>query len=94
MISERIPPLPKYTRERLIDRYCPAQLAATTKANPADQDCMVRVYFGRKRYGQRTSRFQAFTSRNYPLHVDQMEELALDTSKFAEYLADALATMH
>ncbi|KAF2235951.1 hypothetical protein EV356DRAFT_444216 [Viridothelium virens] len=94
LISTRIPPLPAPVRERIIDRYCPPALSAKIKANLSDEDCLVRPYLGRRRIGQRTSRFQVFTLRNFPLHVDQMEELGMDTFRYTAALADALAMMH
>ena len=94
IISTRIPPLPAPVRERIIDRYCPPELSAKIKGNLGDEDCLVRPYLGRRRVGQRTSRFRAFTLRNFPLHVDQMEELRMDTFQYAALLADALALMH
>ncbi|KAL9086079.1 MAG: hypothetical protein Q9165_007291 [Trypethelium subeluteriae] len=94
LISTRIPPLPAPARERIIDRFCPSELSAKIKANLGDKDCLVRPYLGRRRVGQRTSRFQAFTLRNFPLHVDQMEELEMDTFQYSAALADALAMMH
>ncbi|KAF2676457.1 hypothetical protein K458DRAFT_396892 [Lentithecium fluviatile CBS 122367] len=39
-------------------------------------------------------RFQRFSLRNYPLHVDQMEGLQLDTLEYIRAMADALALMH
>ncbi|KAI9712285.1 MAG: hypothetical protein M1820_001498 [Bogoriella megaspora] len=94
LISTRIPPFPALVRERIIDRYCPPELVRGIKENLGDQDCLVRPYLGRRRVGQRTSRFRAFTLRNFPLHIDQMEELGIDTFQYAAALADALAMMH
>ncbi|KAF2092891.1 hypothetical protein NA57DRAFT_49382 [Rhizodiscina lignyota] len=94
LVSTRVPPLPKPVRERLVDRYCPPQLAPLIKTNRGDEDCVVRPYLGRRRIGQRVSRFQSFTLRNFPLHVDQMEDLGLNIFIYAAKLADALAIMH
>ena len=94
LISTRIPPLSALVRERIIDRYCPPELSAKIKANLGDEDCLVRPYLGRRRVGQRTSRFRAFTLRNFPLHIDQMEELGMDTVQYTAALADALAVMY
>lgn len=38
LCAERIPPLPREVRDRLIDRYCPPASVATIKANDADRD--------------------------------------------------------
>ena len=93
--SERIPPLPQVVRERLIAKYCPAPLVAEIKTSDANQDCIVRPYLGRHRHGgEKASRFKAFSLRNFPLHVDQMEQLDLDVGTYAEIMAEALAMMH
>ena len=96
IMSEQIPSVPQVVREQLIDRYCPADLAAEIKSSEANQDCLVRPYLGRRRYHTRPSRFKAFSLRNYPLHLDQMEEIGLDTDLvlYAEIMAEALAMMH
>ena len=45
----------------------------------------------------RRMRFQAFSLRNYPLHLDQMEELAIPfdhLESYARAMAETLAVMH
>lgn len=79
--SQRILPLPKPIRESLVDTYCPKKIAAQVKADPANKDCLVRVYLGKRRQRINTSFFQL---RNFPLHLDQMEELELDIHRFAK----------
>ncbi|KAL1970214.1 hypothetical protein VTN77DRAFT_5374 [Rasamsonia byssochlamydoides] len=73
--SQRIPPVPQQVRELLIDRYCPAALVAEIKASDVNKDCLIRPYLGRRRFNnpERQSRFQAFSLRNFPLHLDQDE---------------------
>jgi hypothetical protein len=90
MVTERIPPFLDGVRERLIDTYCPEKLRPSIKMSEPDRDCMIRPYLGRRRR-LATSRFQAFSLRNYPLHVDQMEEMALDTIMYARIMAETLA---
>lgn len=74
------------------------QVAQFVKTNPGDDDCLVRPYLGRRfRYGQQgpsTSKFQRFSLRNAPLHIDQMRSLGLDAKAYAETMAEALAIMH
>jgi hypothetical protein len=94
LISDRIPPFSQETRETLIDRYCPAQTRQSAKLHEANSDCLVRAYLGRRRRIERQSRFHAFSLRNYPLHVDQMEDLGLDRDSYAKVMADTLAIMH
>lgn len=93
--SERIPPLPQPIRERLIVEYCPKALMDEIKASNSNKSCLVRPYLGRRRHGaQRPRRFEAFSLRNFPLHLDQMEHLGLDIVSYAETMAEALAMMH
>ncbi|KAF2644984.1 hypothetical protein P280DRAFT_514443 [Massarina eburnea CBS 473.64] len=90
---ERIPAMPKAVRQKLIDMYCPEELQDLVATNRDDEDCLVRPYVGRRR-ASRQVRLQRFSLRNYPLHVNQMEELGLDTHALARILADALAHCH
>ncbi|KAK2754774.1 hypothetical protein FQN54_006667 [Arachnomyces sp. PD_36] len=96
--SERIPPFPRDVREFLIDKYCPASLIAEIKSSDANQDCLIRPYLGRRRLKNegrnRPSRLTAFSLRNFPLHVDQMEELGIETDVYAKIMAETLAIMH
>ncbi|WEW59682.1 hypothetical protein PRK78_005161 [Emydomyces testavorans] len=101
ILSERIPAVSQKARELLIDRYCPSSFAAEIKTSEANEDCLIRPYLGRRRYNAaahtRPSRFKAFSLRNYPLHLDQMEELGLDAADLVHYvevMAEALAMMH
>lgn len=46
---------------------------------------------------ERGSKFQAFSLRNYPLHLDQMEELGIPVDQLETYartMAETLALMH
>ncbi|KAF2805633.1 uncharacterized protein BDZ99DRAFT_540202 [Mytilinidion resinicola] len=96
LISERIPRLPRSGRDYLVDMFCPLSRKEFTKSNRADDDCLVRAYLGRRRHrtGPTKSALQLFSLRNYPLHIDQMEQLQLDTLAYATTMADALAVMH
>ncbi|PGH05119.1 hypothetical protein AJ79_06867 [Helicocarpus griseus UAMH5409] len=98
LVSERIPPMPFEIRETLIDRYCPETLWQEIKASDVNRDCIVRAYLGRRRVGTgRPPRLKAFSLRNYPLHVDQMEEMGIgfeDLVVYAHIMAEALAMMH
>ncbi len=103
LISERILPLAKPIRESLIDQYCPEHRVTQAKEDPANADCLVRLYLGKRR-NPRQSRSGSgdvhahiqtfFTLRNFPLHLDQAEDLDLDIFIMASDMADALATLH
>ncbi|KAF9699141.1 hypothetical protein EKO04_002854 [Ascochyta lentis] len=100
LISERIPKVPRQVSDKLVDLFCPDNkpLADFVKDNPDDSSCLLRPYLGRRRRHQQggatASRFQRFSLRNVPLHVDQMEELGLDIKLYATAMAGALALMH
>ncbi|KAJ4523358.1 hypothetical protein HRR83_000006 [Exophiala dermatitidis] len=95
LCSERIPPLPQEVRHRLIDRYCPPASVSTIKANDADRDCLVRPYLGRRKIQNEARRGRNFFSlRNYPLHLNQAEDLGLPILEYARAMADTLAMMH
>ncbi|CAF9939039.1 MAG: hypothetical protein HETSPECPRED_001460 [Heterodermia speciosa] len=100
LITERIPPFPQEVRERIIDEYCPNELKASIKSSEPDRDCLVRPYLGRRRLPPRTSetsgktRFQPFSLRNYPLHIDRIEDLGLDSTLYAKIMAHTLANIY
>ncbi|KAF1837750.1 hypothetical protein BDW02DRAFT_608536 [Decorospora gaudefroyi] len=93
LAAERIPAVGKPIREALIDMYCPAPQRDFFKADVSNQDCLIRLYLGKRREASR-SRFRGFQLRNYTLCVDQMEKLELDASAFAAGIAEALAIVH
>jgi hypothetical protein len=98
LVSERIPKVPRSVSDKIVDLFLPGNppIAAFVKNNKDDDACLIRPYLGRRR-GSRstnTSRFQRFSLRNVPLHVNQMEELGLDVVAYARTMADALAMMH
>ncbi|KAJ5924293.1 hypothetical protein N7466_008480 [Penicillium verhagenii] len=97
--AQRIPPFPQAARENLISRYCPSNIQSTIINSEPDKDCVVRLYLGRRRRqrSQTSSRFTAFSLRNFPLHLDQVESLGTSQSeihKYAEIMAETLAVMH
>ncbi|KAL5332488.1 zinc finger protein-domain-containing protein [Aspergillus crustosus] len=97
--AQRIPPINEETRRFITERYCPQQLIAEILVSDANHDCLIRPYLGRRRVQapQSHSRFKAFSLRNYPLHVDQMEEIGIpegDMIRYARTMAEALAMMH
>ncbi|KAJ9202460.1 hypothetical protein DTO164E3_1049 [Paecilomyces variotii] len=111
--AQRIPPISQPVREFLIDTYCPPSITEEIKASDTNRDCLIRPYLGRRRVlptessqdgdnggpsSRRPPRQRAFFSlRNFPLHIDQMEQLGISYSDLEVYtrgMADALATMH
>jgi hypothetical protein len=100
LISERIPKVSGSISDRIVDLFCSgnAPLSDFVRGNPDDAACLIRPYLGRRRRGGQNgmskSRFQRFSLRNVPLHIDQMETLSLDAKAYAETMAEALALMH
>lgn len=99
LINERIMPMPHQVRELLTQRYWSGGNGAEMAAAKANESCLIRAYLGRRTLlngqgRQRPNGLQFFSLRNFPLHVDQMEELALPMSSYATAMADALAFMH
>mgnify|MGYP002718709102 FL=1 len=99
IISQRIPPFPETTRQLLISNYCPTKMTPQILKSEPDKDCLVRPYLGRRRTQRphSTSRFTAFSLRNFPLHLDQMQSLGVTTSEINQYarmMAETLAMMH
>ncbi|CAG8888082.1 unnamed protein product [Penicillium egyptiacum] len=79
--AQRIPPLGESTRHLLIQTFCPDEIRQKIINSEPDRDCLIRPYLGRRRTHTRDSktfsRFKAFSLRNYPLHEDQLDELAI-----------------
>lgn len=94
LITQRIPPFPESARHALINKYCPPSLADNIKSDVKNFDCLVRPYLGRRKLGQRQSRLRVFSLRNYPLHVDQMEDLGLAVLNYSAAIATVLAFMY
>jgi len=89
-MQEKIPAVGLPIREMLIDRYCREALKDATRKSKKNEDCLIRVYTGKRRLeGRPPGMF--FNLRNYGLCVDQMEELGLDPVAIANALAEALA---
>jgi hypothetical protein len=90
-VMERIPAMPLSVRQTLINEFWPEHLRDTVSNDRKNDDCLVRIYLGRRRL-QRPASVQRFASlRNFPLHVDQMEALGIHTDGMAHVLADTLA---
>ncbi|KAI9373469.1 zinc finger protein-domain-containing protein [Aspergillus egyptiacus] len=97
--AQRIPTVSEATRRLLVERYCPTQLVSEILDSDTNRDCLIRPYLGRRRTqtAGSHSRFKPFSLRNYPLHIDQMEEMGIsedDLLGYARIMAEALAVMH
>ena len=94
--SERIPPIHMVARHALINEYCPEGLSVNAMLQDSNKDCLIRLYLGRRRHStiRVKEKVEYFSLRNFKLCLDQMEDLALDSSYYALQMADVLAIMH
>ncbi|UKZ52201.1 hypothetical protein TrVGV298_005976 [Trichoderma virens] len=93
LVTERIFPLPKNTRNLLIHKYCEPRIKEAALRDAANKDCLVRVYLGSM---QGRSGGQFFSLRNFKMHLNQMVELQLllDVKAMAGRMGIAMAIMH
>ena len=88
----RILPLPKRTREALIENFFAdgEGIQAEAKQAPENKDCLVRIYLGENE----KEKVCYDSLRNFPLHLNVMEDLDLEPSTLASQMAIALAIIH
>ncbi|EFZ03555.2 zinc finger domain protein [Metarhizium robertsii] len=101
MIAERITAVSRQAQMLLVKKYnwTPTRhrLMQTLESNAYYTHCLVHLYLGRRRpcsLGVPATRPEVFTLCNFPLHVDQMEELQLPCPKYAKAMAESLAMLH
>ncbi|KAI1122160.1 zinc finger protein-domain-containing protein [Nemania abortiva] len=94
LLTERILPLPKTTSHFLTEKYCPRRLISSIATDSSNHVCLVRPYLGGRRGSYRDSTSHGFSLCDFPLYLDQMEELGLEIHIYASRMAKALAFMH
>ncbi|TWU78657.1 hypothetical protein ED733_005601 [Metarhizium rileyi] len=101
LVTEHILPLSQPTRLALIEKYCPEHIRQSALDSPGNQDCLVRVYLGsmkgrldRSEPGAGGRPLRWFTLRNFPLHLNQIENLGLDVVTLARRMGTAMAILH
>lgn len=92
--SDRIPPFPEAARDQIFKKYCPESGRVNIRKPELDHDCLIRPYLGQRRPLDGRPRPERPTLRNYPLYIDQMEELNLDTICYAKIMAETLAELY
>ncbi|KAJ5945299.1 hypothetical protein N7516_005467 [Penicillium verrucosum] len=90
---QRILPLPKPCREALIRLYFPKTMHESALKDPDNKACLIRPYLGQRR-GERELSNPALSLQNFPLYLDQIEELELEAIQLSEEMAIGLATIH
>ncbi|KAI8275190.1 hypothetical protein K4K59_010343 [Colletotrichum sp. SAR11_240] len=93
LLSQRIPPLPKSHRDKLIDTFCPAHKRRDAAADPKNEDALARVYLGRRRVPGAPLP-PNFSLRNYNLTLDQLLQLDAPVEDYARQMGEALCVMH
>ncbi|KAJ5192549.1 Protein of unknown function DUF3669 zinc finger protein [Penicillium cf. viridicatum] len=97
IISSRVFPIPFPIREAIVDVLCPRIIQrqkAEFLAKPENQNCLIRTYLGRRLTSKGKTSLESFKLQNFPLHVNEMEDLQLVTSSFAQVMAQTLAILH
>ncbi|KAK2009169.1 hypothetical protein LZ32DRAFT_608701 [Colletotrichum eremochloae] len=97
LVSERVLPAPLLVREALVDALLPAVIRHRKQdflARPENKNCLIRMYLGRRHTTKTQDKIQNLKLQNFPLHVNEMEQLGLDTAHFATLMANTLAIMH
>lgn len=92
---DRILPIPRPVREALIKLYFDEAAEIQEEAiNDVDNsDCLIRVYLGENEtQAQSIGCYDSL--RNFPLRLNMMKDLELDTVAFASEMAISLATIH
>ncbi|CAI6097593.1 unnamed protein product [Clonostachys chloroleuca] len=93
---ERIMPLPKLIRDNLIKLYFKPENRRKALADKANNNCLCRPYLGRRSSEiapeKRENELQ--TLRNFPLYLDQLEELEMEPLTIAQDMAMGLAAGH
>ncbi|KAK3939264.1 zinc finger protein-domain-containing protein [Diplogelasinospora grovesii] len=101
LVNEKIPSMPGRVCTLLARIYHPEAISSPAVATAINDHCLVRPYLGRRRHRPhataaraRPNRLLVFSLRNFPLHIDQIEQLNLPAGDYAVAMADALAFLH
>jgi hypothetical protein len=97
MISSRVFPVPLPVRKAIVDVLCPPSIQKQKSeflAKPENKNCLIRIYLGRRMRNKTRRNVKNFNLCNFPLYVNEMEDLQLDTCAFAHVMARTLAILH
>lgn len=92
VLMQRILPLPKVVRRALITKFITADVsqASALLADQKNKHCLARVYLGKKNGPLNPDS----PLRNFPLYLDSMKQIGIDTIRLASALGTAYATLH
>jgi hypothetical protein len=93
---ERIMPLPKLIRDSLIKLYFKPENRRKALADKANNNCLCRPYLGRRssEIAPEKREKELQTLQNFPLYLDQLEELEMEPLTIAQDMALGLAAGH
>ncbi|CAG9941242.1 unnamed protein product [Clonostachys rosea f. rosea IK726] len=97
LVSNRVFPVPQPVRGALLDVLCPPAIQKQKQAflaKPENKNRLIRLYLGRRETTKAKQNIRNIRLQNFPLHVNEMEDLGLDTASFAQVLAQTLAILH
>ncbi|KAF2001210.1 hypothetical protein P154DRAFT_433459 [Amniculicola lignicola CBS 123094] len=90
---QRILPLAKSSRIAIIQLYFPKDIRDVAMKDPINQACLIRPYLGKRR-GEWELDNTPNTLENFPLYLDQLEEIGLDLDQYAVEMGVGLAIIH
>ncbi|KAK2774247.1 hypothetical protein CKAH01_13212 [Colletotrichum kahawae] len=102
LVSEKIHPFPFRVRKLLLEQLTACEDPQTVAKGHMNTHCLIRAYLGKRKYARaeedarpaHLKKLRPFSLRNFPLCIDQMEDLDLDVEGYALAMADTLAFMH
>ncbi|CAI7637043.1 unnamed protein product [Penicillium glandicola] len=93
VMMERILPLPKVVRRALVSWFCARgqnlDTAIEVLNHPNNKHCLARVYLGKA-----NGFVDRETLRNFPLYLESMEQIGVETLPLAHAMGKAYATLH
>lgn len=75
-------------------RFCPEKLKENAFKDPANRDCLVRVYLGKRQAQFNPHSGKMFTLRNFNLTLNHIEYLNVDARHWAKEIGHSLAILH
>ncbi|CAD0093690.1 unnamed protein product [Aureobasidium vineae] len=97
LLSERIFPLQDPIPTALLKSMYPSFTATnqeTCLTKSTNNNCFVRLYLGRRGIDRSKTNPEDMSLRNFPLHIDEMENLCLPIPTYITAIAESLAPMH
>ncbi|KAL3298118.1 calcineurin-like phosphoesterase [Colletotrichum asianum] len=102
LVSEKIHPFPFRVRKLLLEQLTACEDPQKVAQGHMNTHCLIRAYLGKRKNNRveedvrpaHLKKLRSFSLRNFPLCVDQMEDLVLNVEGYARAMTDTLAFMH